>query len=140
MIELAVVIVIVIIMAGIAVPRFFTSISQSRTQTASEQAKAALLFGRQLAITTRDRIDVVSHEGWSRLEVRNADQGDALIRVFGLPGGTAVRAGSGDLDVTFQPRGLCTPTGSVIVGDDDRAYRVVVNMTARVKIEPYTGG
>jgi prepilin-type N-terminal cleavage/methylation domain-containing protein len=140
MTELAVVVVIVILIAAIGAPRLMTSVSHSRTRSAAQQAKNAFLFARQLSITTRDQIAVIGQEGWSRLEVRNADQNDALIRQFGLPGGTAIQAGSGGVNVTFQPRGLCVPAGSVIVGDDARAYRVVVNATARVRIEVYTGG
>lgn len=137
MTELAVVVVIVIIVASLGAPRFFGSISTSRTDMAAQQAKNAFLYARQLSITTRDRIAVVAQDSWNRLEIRNADQADALIRVFGLPSGTSVLAGS-NVNVTFHPRGLCVPTGSVVVGDNERGYRVVVNVAARVRIEQYT--
>ena len=136
MTELAVVVVIMIVIASIGAPQFFRSISESRTDMAAHQAKNALLFARQLAITNRDRIAVVGQDSWGRLEVRNADQADQLIRVFGLPSGTSILAGS-NINVTFHPRGLCVPTGSVIVGDNERAYRVVVNVAARVRIEQF---
>jgi prepilin-type N-terminal cleavage/methylation domain-containing protein len=136
MTELAVVVVLFIIIATMAAPQFFNSISDSKTQMAAQQAKSALLFARQASITLRDRMAVVAQVGWDRIEVRNAETNDALVKVFRLPGGTSVRPG-GTLNATFHPRGLCTPTGSVIVGDDDRAYRVVVNMTTRVRIEQY---
>jgi prepilin-type N-terminal cleavage/methylation domain-containing protein len=137
MVELAVVVVIIIIVASIGAPRFFRSISESRADMAARQAKNAFLFARQFAITSRDRIAVVGQASWDRLEVRNADQADALIRVFGLPAGTSLIAGS-NVNVTFHPRGLCVPTGSVIVGDNERGYRVIVNVAARVRIEQHT--
>lgn len=134
MVELAIVIVIVTILAGVAIPRYLTMISESRVRTSGEQTARAMRFARQMAVTLRRNVTVAAVPGSSRLSVVNAANGDTLYH-FGLPGGATVLSATGT--PTFFPRG--TSLGAtVVVGDCNGARQVVVNVVSRVRVAEYT--
>lgn len=130
MVELAIVVVIIVILAGTAIPTFMSTISSSRVETAGEQVARAMRFARQMAVTLRETVTIAAVPGWGKVSVINSATGDTLYH-FGLPGGATVISATGT--PTFFPRG--TSLGAtIVVGDASDAKDVVVNVVSRVRI------
>lgn len=134
MVEVTLVVVVILLLAGMTIPRYMGTLSTKRVDTAALQVTTAMRFARQMAITIRNPTTVTTAVGWERLCVVDAVTQDTLY-TFRLPGGTAVQSMSGI--PTFHPRG--TSIGATItVGDANGARDVIVNVVSRVRIEDHT--
>lgn len=130
MVELAIVIVIITIMASVAIPRWIAAMATQRMDTASKQVATTLRFARQAAVTTRQSVSVVANADSSGLLVVDASGNE--LRRFGLPSGVRIQTSTGN--PTFHARGTCVGA-TLTVSDQSRSVQVVVNVVGRIRIQ-----
>ena len=124
-VELAIAIGLISILAAIAYPSFVTYTAPFRVQAAGREAYSALQDARQQAVTRgrRVRFQVVGTDSY-RLQWENAGVWTTIRGPIKLEGGMTLTSSGGDL--TFLPRGTVTPLSTVTVTDPTRPDHPVV--------------
>jgi prepilin-type N-terminal cleavage/methylation domain-containing protein len=124
-VELAIAIGLISILAAIAYPSFVSYTAPFRVQAAGREAYSALQDARQQAVTRgrRVRFQVVGTDSY-RLQWEDAGVWKTIRGPIQLEGGMTLTSSGGDL--TFLPRGTVTPLSTVTVTDPQRPDHPVV--------------
>lgn len=123
LIELMIVIALIAIIAGIAVPNYQSSMQNSRETSARNSLVGALQLARSEAITRNITVTVTTADStWV------VNDGTEDIRVIEIPDGVA----ADNVAVTFQANGRPQTTATIDIGGRD----VALNALGRASIVP----
>ncbi|MGE6528926.1 pilus assembly FimT family protein [Pseudomonas sp. NPDC077382] len=123
--ELMVVIALIAIIAGIAVPNYQSSMQNTRLTSARNSLVGALQMARSEAITRSITVTVTTVGAtWV------VNDGTEDIRVIDIPNGVA----ADNIAVTFQTNGRPQTTATIDIGGRD----VTLNALGRASIAPVT--
>jgi prepilin-type N-terminal cleavage/methylation domain-containing protein len=130
MTEISLVVVIISTIAGLAAPRFRSTMAEADLTTGANQVKMAMKYARQYAITARATAKVTVQVNRNRVRVKDLDA-SAIVRDFNLPSGVAITERGGQRK--FFPRGV-SKSGYVIVENQAGRKHISVNLVGRVEV------
>lgn len=156
LIELIVVMVIIGIAAGIAIPSFRGFTNSTNATTAANDLVSALNLARSEAVTRGRNVTVCKSanqtacttsgnwaQGWIVfVDVDGdgtVDAGDTLLRVYSGPKGDTTMVGNANVDdrLTYAPTGFFSAVfnGTITVTSGAKVINILTNNTGRIRTE-----
>jgi prepilin-type N-terminal cleavage/methylation domain-containing protein len=130
MTEISLVVMMISTIAGLAAPRFRSTIDEANLTAGANQVKMAMNYTRQYAITARATAKVTVQVNRNRVRVKDLDAG-TIVKDFNLPSGVAITERGGQRK--FFPRGV-SKSGYVIVENSAGRKQISVNLVGRVDV------
>ena len=128
LIELMVVIAIVGILCGIAIPNYFSWLQKHRVSSAAQDVMAAMEFARVNAIKTN--ADVTLNFDWANRRLTVVDSGATTLATRKMPNDVALQDIDLGSSVIFDGHGFSTSAGRVrVVNTNDPTLSRSINLT-----------
>lgn len=130
LIEMLIVIVLVAIFAGIAVPSFTTLIANTRTETTASELHGLLMSARANAVTQRAPT-TLDASSWQ------IKQGGAISGTLAVPAGVELSSTPPSLaSLIFRPDGSASQDATLCLKNDrgDRVYEISIQPSGVIRL------
>ena len=133
--EVLVVLAVIGLMAGLAVPSFVAMIARIEARSATAEIASELRMARQLAMARRERLRVVFDLTSRTITLQRADA-DGVLDVYRYGDkGVLIDEPTAGPDVLFHPTGRSATATTIVIRDKQgRVTKLTVSVTGRVAI------
>ena len=134
--ELMMVVAILGMVSGMAVPNFLALYSRAQVRSVTENIASELRLARQLAITARDRVRV-QFDLDQRAMAATLEAGAQAPRIYRYrDSGVVVEEPSAGAEIVFYPSGRSATASTIrLRSREGQAHTLTVSMTGRVSIQ-----
>lgn len=139
LIELAVVLGLLGLLAAVVAPTLGATLATLRTESTADVLYGALHLTRTRARATGVTHALVIERDGRAFRIVEDPRGRART-VYGPRTLVAGVLASGNTTIQFSPKGFAVPMGTITVRDGDEVRRVIVNIVGRVRVAEGPGG
>ncbi|OVE76175.1 type II secretion system protein GspH [bacterium E08(2017)] len=143
LVEVLLVLVIVGIVSAVVLPNLAQSLKGNRLRVATRTVVKAGRYARSIAVLKQKPITLTFQLKDSTLTVGGGDEKDNITRklerinIQSVNIGSDENSGDGNVNVVYQTNGRCEPYELVLVDEEGRSTKIVVDALATAETDSY---